>query len=102
LAATLGRGELAQIVAHELAHVKRRDLVWGWIPEVARIVYFFHPVAHWAAARIRLERELACDQVAMHTSSRTPAEYAETLVRVLGAASGASVFRTSATAPVDG
>jgi beta-lactamase regulating signal transducer with metallopeptidase domain len=101
LAETLGRGELAQIVAHELAHVKRRDLVWGWIPEVARMIYFFHPVAHWAAARIRLERELACDQVAMHTSGRTPAEYAETLVHVLGAGPGTSAFRTSA-APLDG
>jgi beta-lactamase regulating signal transducer with metallopeptidase domain len=88
-------------VAHELAHIKRRDLVWGWIPEVARMVYFFHPVAHWTAARIRLERELACDQVAMHQSGRGPAEYAQTLVRVLGAGPRTSAFRTSA-APLDG
>jgi beta-lactamase regulating signal transducer with metallopeptidase domain len=59
-------------------------------------------VVHWAAARIRLERELACDQVAMHESSRGPAEYAQTLVRVLGAGSDRSVFRTSATTPLDG
>jgi beta-lactamase regulating signal transducer with metallopeptidase domain len=96
LADTLAAGDLAQVVAHELAHVQRRDLAWGWIPEIARIVYFFHPVAHWAARRVRLERELACDQRAMMTSGRGPAEYAETLVRVLSVASSPSLFRTAA------
>lgn len=37
-------------------HIKRRDLLWGWIHEIARIVYFFHPTAHWLGARVRLER----------------------------------------------
>ncbi|MEX0675633.1 MAG: M56 family metallopeptidase [Pirellulales bacterium] len=102
LVGTLDALELGQIVAHELAHVKRRDLVWGWIPEIARVLYFFHPVAHWVNYRIRLERELACDQMAMRDSGRTAADYAETLVRVLSAASRPSIFRTSAAAPLDG
>ncbi len=83
LVASLAPAEVRQVVAHELAHVKRRDLVWGWIPEIARIVYFFHPVAHWVVWRVRLERELACDQLAMTTSGHSPGEYAQTLVRVV-------------------
>lgn len=102
LAESLEAAELEQIVAHELAHVRRRDLVWGWIPEIARILYFFHPIAHLASYRIRLERELACDQLAMLDSGRTPAEYAETLVRVITSASRPSIFRTSAAAGLDG
>lgn len=102
LAGTLSAAELEQVVAHELAHVKRRDLVWGWIPEIARLLYFFHPVAHLASYRIRLERELACDQLAMIDSGRGPAEYADTLVRVLSSASRPEIFRTSAAAPLDG
>lgn len=96
LTGTLTATELNHVLLHELAHVRRLDLVWGWIGELARIVYFFHPVIHWIAYRIRLERELACDQLAMATSGQGAAEYAATLVRVVSQSSEPSVFKTSA------
>ncbi len=102
LLTTLEPAELRQVLAHELAHVKRRDLLWGWTAEIARLLYFFHPVAHWANYRIRLERELACDQLAMAISGRRPAEYADTLVRIVSSISSPSIFRTSAAAGLDG
>lgn len=93
--------QLKQVLAHELAHLQRHDLVWGWLTELARLLYFFHPAMLWAARRVRLERELACDQIAMRLSGRGPAEYAETLVRVLSSAAVSSAFRTAA-ASLDG
>jgi beta-lactamase regulating signal transducer with metallopeptidase domain/Tol biopolymer transport system component len=76
-----------EVLLHELGHLKRRDLWWGWLPALARVVYFFHPVAHWVWFRVRLERELACDQLAMMHSGRSPAHYAEVLVQVVSHAS---------------
>ena len=76
-----------EVLLHELAHLKRRDLWWGWLPALARIVYFFHPVAHWVCFRVRLERELACDQLAVALSGRSAADYAEVLVQVASHAS---------------
>ena len=76
---------------HELAHIKRRDLVWGWPVEIARIVYFFHPLVYWVAYQLRLERELACDQLAMAGSGHPPADYAQTLVQVVSHASEPTV-----------
>ncbi|MEX0977915.1 MAG: M56 family metallopeptidase [Pirellulales bacterium] len=102
LVATLTPQELLEVVAHELAHLKRRDLLWGWIPQIARMLFFFHPVAHWASYRIRLERELACDQVAIAHSGRSAGQYAKTLVRVLGSASCRAILPTAAVAPLDG
>lgn len=93
--------ELQQVVAHELAHLKRRDLLWGWIPRIARLVYFFHPVAYWAESQVRLERELACDQVAMSVGDRRPAEYAETLVRVISLTSQSGALRACAATGID-
>jgi beta-lactamase regulating signal transducer with metallopeptidase domain len=93
--------QLKQVLTHELAHLQRRDLVWGWITELARLLYFFNPAMLLAARRVRLERELACDQIAMRLSGRGPAEYAETLVRVLSSAAVSSAFRTAA-ASLDG
>jgi beta-lactamase regulating signal transducer with metallopeptidase domain len=103
LATTLSSTELRHVLLHELAHVRRRDLVWGWINELARVVYFFHPVAHWIAYRARLERELACDQMAMAHSGHDAREYAATLVRVVSHSSEPSVFKTAAvSAGLDG
>jgi beta-lactamase regulating signal transducer with metallopeptidase domain len=72
---------------HELAHLKRRDLLWGWTTEIAQLVYFFHPLVWWVGYRLRLERELAGDQLAMAHSGHPPADYAQTLVQVVSHAS---------------
>jgi len=95
LAASLERSQLRQVVLHELAHLKRHDLIWGWTAEVARLVYFFHPVVHWVCYRLRLERELACDQLAMAFSGGTPADYAQTLIHVVDHDSQPAVLRTA-------
>ncbi len=87
LLASLGAAERRQVILHELAHVKRHDLLWGWPIEIARIAYFFHPFVYWAAYQLRLERELACDQLAMARSGHTAADYAQTLVQVVSHAS---------------
>jgi hypothetical protein len=94
LAAALKPAQLRLVVLHELAHVRRGDLVWSWIPELARLVYFFHPLVHWLRYRIRLERELACDQSAVMLAGRSLRDYVETLMRVLGHVSQPAVLRT--------
>jgi beta-lactamase regulating signal transducer with metallopeptidase domain len=103
LAATLSPTELKHVLLHELAHVQRHDLVWGWIGEIARVVYFFHPAVHWLCYRLRLDRELACDAIAMSHSGKNAGEYAATLVRVIRQSSEPTVFKTAAaSAGLDG
>jgi beta-lactamase regulating signal transducer with metallopeptidase domain len=88
LVTTLAAGQLRQVLLHELAHVKRNDLVWGWLPAIACVVYWFHPVAHWVACCNQFERELACDQLAIALSGQGAAGYANTLIEVASHASG--------------
>ena len=59
-------------------------------------MYFFHPLAYWAAYQLRLERELACDQLAMARSGHSPADYAQTLVQVVSHASAPASPQTAA------
>jgi beta-lactamase regulating signal transducer with metallopeptidase domain len=84
---SLSPQQLRHVLMHELAHIRRRDLLWGWVPEIVRTLWWFHPVVHWVVFRVRLERELACDQLAMALTGRDPAEYAATLVQVAGGSS---------------
>jgi Zn-dependent protease with chaperone function len=99
LLTALDADQWRQVLLHELAHLKRRDLWWGWVPEIARLVYFFHPVAHWVCARIRLERELACDQLAMALSGRGAADYALVLVQVVSFASQPAALAAERASP---
>ncbi|MFC1759803.1 M56 family metallopeptidase, partial [Planctomycetota bacterium] len=57
--------ELEAVLLHELAHVKRRDLVWNWLALFVGVVFFFHPLVWLARQRWRLDQEIAADQLAL-------------------------------------
>lgn len=99
LAQSFTAEQLDLVLLHELAHVRRQDLIWGWIPEIGKILFFFHPIVHFLCAQVRFERELACDQLAMVSSGRDAATYADTLVRVVGQFSGSDSFQLAANSP---
>ncbi len=92
LVATLSPGALRAVLIHELAHLARRDLFWGWVPTLARLVYVGHPAAGYVAFRARLERELACDAAAMILADQGAASYAATLVAVVSRSVPAGVL----------
>ena len=47
LPGSLSAADMDQVILHELAHLRRGDLYWGWTIELARILYFFHPLVYW-------------------------------------------------------
>ena len=77
---------LQMVLAHELAHVRRRDLWWRLAGTLACCLFWFHPLAWWAAAQQRKESEMACDDLVLR--NYPSAAYAEQLVGVAREASG--------------
>ncbi|MCI0536374.1 MAG: M56 family metallopeptidase, partial [Verrucomicrobiales bacterium] len=70
------------MLAHELAHVRRRDLMWLWLLTFVRAVFFFNPLIWLAGRETRLAQEIACDELAVSGLQAQPAEYAMMLVDV--------------------
>jgi beta-lactamase regulating signal transducer with metallopeptidase domain len=93
---------LRQVVLHELAHLRRRDLLTIWVFHAMRTIYWFHPAAHWIAYRAGLDRELACDQLAMNYSGASPAAYARTLIHAAGRSTQPLVLSAAGVAQLDG
>ena len=64
------RDELRYIFLHELAHLKRRDILTGWLAYVLMAVHWFNPVLWWARRRHVADRELACDACVLSVLER--------------------------------
>jgi beta-lactamase regulating signal transducer with metallopeptidase domain/HEAT repeat protein len=76
------RNELSNILGHELAHVKRGDLLVGWITGILTCLYWFHPAVWVAGLNLRREREMACDDAALRTKQNEEPDYASTMLHV--------------------
>jgi TonB family protein len=60
--------QLEAILAHELAHVKRYDYLVNLIQMAVETLLFYHPAVWWVSKRMRTERELCCDDLAVRFS----------------------------------
>lgn len=72
------------ILLHELAHLKRRDILIGWCVWALCAVHWFNPLAWLAARRFREETEIACDARAISADGRARwREYGNTLIDLI-------------------
>jgi TonB family protein len=55
---------LTAALAHEMAHVRRRDFASNLLLETLYLPVTFHPLAAWLKRAIEDAREMACDEVA--------------------------------------
>jgi RND family efflux transporter MFP subunit len=70
------------VLAHELAHVRRRDLWWTWLGAAVGVLFFFHPLVWVARREERAAEEMACDALAIGVSRAAAGDYARALLAV--------------------
>jgi beta-lactamase regulating signal transducer with metallopeptidase domain/protocatechuate 3,4-dioxygenase beta subunit len=83
IAAILTAEQLRWVLLHELAHVRRRDLIILTLQRFAAVLHFFNPVI-WIANRVVDQlREFACDDLASSTGHASAVESGDAFVSIL-------------------
>lgn len=77
----LNDDELDRVVAHEWAHVQRRDDLANVVQLVVRLIVGWHPAVWWIDRQLRFEREVACDDRAIMITG-FPKAYAAGLAKL--------------------
>ncbi|HKR26898.1 MAG TPA: M56 and DUF3738 domain-containing protein, partial [Acidobacteriaceae bacterium] len=80
ISAHLDDTHVEAILAHELAHIERRDNLAAAVHLLVQAIFWFHPLVWWLGARLVEEREHACDEAVL-TAGGAPEIYAEGLLR---------------------
>lgn len=84
IAETFSNGELRCIFLHELAHIRRADLLVNWLAAILQILHWFNPLIWLGFHRMRADRELACDALALSRAGDGENRfYGETILKLL-------------------
>jgi TonB family protein len=70
--------QLEAILAHEIGHIRRYDYLVNMMQMLIETLLFYHPAVWWTSRRIRVERELCCDDIAVRFTG-DPVRYARAL-----------------------
>jgi beta-lactamase regulating signal transducer with metallopeptidase domain len=68
------------VLAHELAHVRRRDYLVRWLEWLACVCFWWNPVVWWAQRNLRAMEEICCDELVISCLNPKPKFYANSLL----------------------
>lgn len=71
--------KLQAVLAHENAHIARRDSLVALFAHANRAIFWFHPLAWWLERTLAVTAEHACDETAARQTGQ-PRRYAEVLL----------------------
>lgn len=94
VAANFEARELRHIILHELWHLRRYDVAVNWVLTLVQALHWFNPLVWFAVARIREEREITCDELALSClEEEERIGYGRTILKLLEG------FRTASRVP---
>ncbi|MHC6179100.1 M56 family metallopeptidase [Clostridium sp. JNZ X4-2] len=73
--------QLSCVIFHELSHLKRKDTILNFIVSLLRIIHWFNPLLLYAFSKMKEDKELACDEMALNYCSHK--KYGYTIIKLL-------------------
>jgi Zn-dependent protease with chaperone function len=93
--------KLRAVLAHETAHVRRRDAIPALLAQVNRCLFWFHPLAWWLERAITASAEQAADEAVIQATGARRA-YAEVLIEMAGEVRRRGGLRAAQALSMDG
>ena len=72
--------QLKWVLAHELAHVRRRDYLVRWLEWLTCVTFWWNPVLWWAQRNLRATEEICCDALVISSLHPKPQSYAKSIL----------------------
>jgi len=80
LAPELNSAATSGVLAHELAHLRRKDMVVVWLENLLLMVWWFNPVLWRLVRELRAVREQCCDDLVVSLGVADNASYCDSLL----------------------
>lgn len=100
--AGLSPERLRLVMAHELAHVRRRDLWVNWLQILVGVCFWFHPMVWILNRQLRRVREKCCDDMVMSLSGVNGRDYADCLLSISRRRTAAAMLASPLSLPMSG
>jgi WD40 repeat protein/beta-lactamase regulating signal transducer with metallopeptidase domain len=85
----LSAAQRTTLLAHELAHLRRRDHWVRWLELVAATLYWWHPLVCWARRELREAEEQCCDAWVLWVVPGSARTYTAAILETLDFLAGA-------------
>jgi len=90
--ANLTDKQLDNVLAHEMTHFKRNDILCKWFANIVKCIHWFNPAIYFISRQMNLECEISCDLTVVGKMTREQEnEYINTILALLSSADSKSV-----------
>lgn len=79
-------GQLRFVLAHELTHLERKDIIYKWFVAIVKCLHWFNPAVYYISKQVNLECEISCDLAVVNDMTKEQENsYMETILALLTA-----------------
>ncbi len=76
--------QLQNVLAHEMTHVRRNDILYKWFVSIVKCIHWFNPVIYLISKQINIDCEISCDlAVVKEMNEQQEKGYVETILALL-------------------
>lgn len=76
--------QLNNILAHEMTHLKRNDILYRWFISIVKCIHWFNPAIYFISKQINIDCEISCDlAVVKEMDKQAEKGYVETILSLL-------------------
>ena len=88
--------QLHNVLAHEMTHLRRNDILYKWFVNVVKCVHWFNPVIYFISNQINIDCEISCDlAVVKEMDEQQEKGYVETILSLLTRSNSKSIPLTT-------